>query len=40
MEDHPVPNGLWLNSSGGKNALSVSCCLMNSFGVNLVENVS
>ena len=33
LEDYPFPNGVWLNSLGGKNVLSVSCCI-NSFGVN------
>ena len=37
LEDIPVPRGVWLDSSGAKNVLSVSYCLINSFGVHLVS---
>ena len=37
LEDYPVPNGVWLNSSI---KMSLSCCLINSFVVHLASVVN
>lgn len=38
--DDPVPKDVWLDASGGRNILSVSCCLINSVGVQWASRVN